>query len=197
MVRRGGGPGARTPKSPAHPARPAVPRVHRTMARRHVGVVQPLAGSLAGASRSRSILRGRTGGRTGSGLDVFLCCASLGAWPGHCDLSTRGNGVRSSFIPPASVARLDQKHGKVLRSPNSRLSADPKPRPDLIAELRVRAGVVLGWLGRMLWLRNKMPLDLPGHEHTVSAAALEDDNLFVRFGNRGQTTVSALAKKST
>lgn len=26
-----------------------------------------------------------------------------------------------------------------------------------------------------------MPLDIPGHEHTVSAAALEDDNLFVRF----------------
>ena len=59
--RRRGGPGARTPKSPAHPARPAVPRVHRTMARRRVGVVQPLAGSLAGASRSRSILRGAWG----------------------------------------------------------------------------------------------------------------------------------------
>ncbi len=26
-----------------------------------------------------------------------------------------------------------------------------------------------------------MPLDLPGHEHTVSAAALEGDTLFVRF----------------
>ena len=52
-------------------------------------------------------------------------------------------------------------------------------------------------LAGTLCLRNKMPLDLPGHEHTVSAAALEDDNLFVRFGNRGQTTVSALAKKST
>jgi hypothetical protein len=26
-----------------------------------------------------------------------------------------------------------------------------------------------------------MPLDLPGHEHTVSATALEGDNLFVRF----------------
>lgn len=26
-----------------------------------------------------------------------------------------------------------------------------------------------------------MPFDLPGHEHTVSAAALEGDNLFVRF----------------
>jgi hypothetical protein len=26
-----------------------------------------------------------------------------------------------------------------------------------------------------------MPLDLPGHEHTVSAAALEGDNLFVRL----------------
>ena len=26
-----------------------------------------------------------------------------------------------------------------------------------------------------------MPLDLPEHEHTVSAARLEDQNLFVRF----------------
>jgi hypothetical protein len=26
-----------------------------------------------------------------------------------------------------------------------------------------------------------MPLDLPGHEHTVSAAALEGDDLFIRF----------------
>jgi hypothetical protein len=37
--------------------------------------------------------------------------------------------------------------GSAEESPNNALSADPKPRSDLIAKLRVRAGVVLGRLG--------------------------------------------------
>ena len=40
------------------PPSPPGPRVHRSLARRPAGAVQPLDGSLAGASRSRTFLRG-------------------------------------------------------------------------------------------------------------------------------------------
>ena len=63
QVGRGGGDRGRvrgTPKQvQARPSPvPAGPRVHRALARRPAGAVQPLGGSMTGASRSRTILRG-------------------------------------------------------------------------------------------------------------------------------------------
>jgi hypothetical protein len=57
--RRRGRPGRGPPRvRRRRPAGRAGPRVHRSVARRRVGAVQPMAGSMAGASRSRSILHG-------------------------------------------------------------------------------------------------------------------------------------------
>jgi hypothetical protein len=57
-----------------------------------------------------------------------------------------------SFLPPLADQTTDR--------PNNRLSADPKPRPDFIAKLRVRTGVILGRLGVTLEQRvREMQLD--------------------------------------
>ena len=55
---RGGRAGPPSKSRRVRPTSPPQPRVHRSLARRPAGAVQPLDGSRAGASRSRTILHG-------------------------------------------------------------------------------------------------------------------------------------------